>query len=262
MPTIVITGASSGIGAEAARALASQGWHVAVVGRNPERTASVAAEVGGRAFLADFDRLDDVRALAAQLRDAYERIDVLANNAGGLISERAVTVDGHERTFQLNHLAPFLLTDLLKDRVGRVVATASVAHRFGAVHLDDLERERHRWAGGWPQYGAVKRETMLFVRELARRGMEAYSFHPGYVSTGFGADNAFIKFSLRVRPGGFGIPAREGAMPLVMLATAERPAASGTYFNRMKPGSSNAQTKDMDLAAALWERSAELVSSR
>ncbi|HEX4402691.1 MAG TPA: SDR family NAD(P)-dependent oxidoreductase [Galbitalea sp.] len=120
--TIVITGASSGLGAIAARELAHQGWDVAVVGRNPERTKAVATAVGGTPFLADYDRLDDVRALANALLTKYPNIDVLANNAGGLVGKRGTTADGHERTFQHNHLAPFLLTGLLTEdsrRAGR-----------------------------------------------------------------------------------------------------------------------------------------------
>ena len=109
---VVLTGASSGIGRKAAGALAAAGARVAVVGRNPERTRAVAEEIGGDAFVADFDRLDDVRDLADALLARYDGIDVLANNAGGLVSHRAETVDGHERTIQSNHLAPFLLTRL------------------------------------------------------------------------------------------------------------------------------------------------------
>src|SRR4051794_15403803 len=107
-PTAVITGASSGIGANAAAQLAASGWDIAVVGRNAERTRAVAESVGGTAFLADYDRLSDVRELAATLDDRYETIDVLANNAGGLIHQPGVSADGYERTLQHNHLAPFL----------------------------------------------------------------------------------------------------------------------------------------------------------
>jgi len=186
--TVIITGASSGIGREAAVELARGGAQIAVVGRNPERTRAVADQVGGRAFLADYDRLDDVRRLGAELLEAYPRIDVLANNAGGLVSERSLSHDGHERILQSNHLAPFLLTRLLLPRLlessGRVVSTASVANLVGSVRLDDLDWAKRPWLGGWRQYGTSKIETILFVRELARRtGLEAFSFHPGIVKT-------------------------------------------------------------------------------
>jgi NAD(P)-dependent dehydrogenase (short-subunit alcohol dehydrogenase family) len=115
--TVVITGASSGIGAEAARRLAELGATVAVVGRSPEKTAAAAQRVGGRAHLVDYGRLDDVRRLAADLLAAYERIDILANNAGAIFTTRTTSADGHEMTFQVNHLAPFLLTNLLLARL-------------------------------------------------------------------------------------------------------------------------------------------------
>ena len=264
--TIVITGASTGIGAQAASRLAEQGWDVAVVGRNPERTAAVAASVGGTPFVADYDRLDDVRALATSLLERYPRIDVLANNAGGLVSEKGTTADGHERTIQHNHLAPFLLTTLLLPRLvdsgARVVSTSSVMNLVGDLRLDDLEWQKRPWLGGWRAYGTSKLATILFMRELAKRsGLVAHSFHPGYVSTGFGSDSAFIKLSYLVRPGGFGVPVAEGAEPLVLLATGDAaPAANGAYYDRLAPeGRTRAQGRDTDLAAGLWIKSAQLV---
>jgi NAD(P)-dependent dehydrogenase (short-subunit alcohol dehydrogenase family) len=264
--TIVITGASAGIGAQAARRLAALGWEVAVVGRNPVRTAEVAASVGGRAFTADYDRLDDVRALADALLEHYPRIDVLANNAGGLVSTRGRTADGHERTIQHNHLAPFLLTNLLLERLvqssARVVSTSSLMNLVGRVRLDDMEWERRPWLGGWRAYGTSKLATILFTRELARRtGLDAYSFHPGYVSTGFGADDRLMRISQAIRPGGFGIPVEQGAEPLVLLSTGEAaPAPSGAYYDQLKPnGAVRAQANDADLAAGLWIKSALMV---
>ena len=264
--TIVITGASGGIGAKAAARLADEGWDIAVVGRNPERTAGVAASVGGTPFVVDYDSLDDVRALSTALLETYPRIDVLANNAGGLTSERGTTRDGHERNFQHNHLAPFLLTNLLLPRLvesgARVVSTSSLMNLVGRVRLEDLDWKRRAWLGGWQAYGSAKLETILFMRELARRtGLDAFSFHPGYVATGFGADSAFIKLSYRIRPGGLGISVDQGAEPLVLLATgAAVPALSGTYYDQLKPyGRTRAQADDADLAAGLWIKSAQLV---
>jgi NAD(P)-dependent dehydrogenase (short-subunit alcohol dehydrogenase family) len=266
MKTIVITGASSGLGAKAAARLAGEGWSVAVVGRNPERTREVAASIGGKPFLADFDRLDDVRSLGAELLEAYPVIDVLANNAGGLVGERALSADGHERTIQHNHLAPFLLTNLLLDRLvasgGRVISTSSAANLFGGVRLDDLDWEKRPWFGGWPAYGASKRATILFIRELARRtGLTAHSFHPGFVSTGFGADSALLRLSYAIRSDGFGIPAAQGAEPLVLLAKGQAlPAPNGAYYDQLKPNGRVAkQAYESGLAAGLWQKSAELV---
>ena len=265
MKTVVLTGASSGLGAKAAAVIAEQGWHVAVVGRNKERTHEVAKRVGGEPFLADYDSLDDVRSLAATLLERYPVIDVLANNAGGLIGERGLSKDGHERTFQHNHLAPFLLTNLLLPRLveskARVVSTSSVMNLIGSVKIDDLEWAHRPWGGGWRAYGTAKLETILFMRELAKRsGLAAYSFHPGYVSTGFGLNSSFIKLSQAIRPGGFGIPAAAGAAPLIHLATApELAAAPGAYYDQLKPNGRTArQATNDELASTLWERSLEL----
>jgi NAD(P)-dependent dehydrogenase (short-subunit alcohol dehydrogenase family) len=264
--TIVITGASSGIGANAAERLAKDGWNVAVVGRNPQRTKAVAATVGGTAFLADYDRLDDVRALATDLLATYPTIDVLANNAGGLLAKRGISADGHERTLQHNHLAPFLLTNLLLDRLekssARVISTASLANRFSAIRLDDLEWKKRPWFGGWRAYGTSKLETILFIRELAKRTrLEAYSFHPGYVSTAFGADSSLVRLGSFVSGGRLSISADEGATPLVHLAeVAEVDAPNGTYFDGLKPyGSMHPLAKDDALASALWAATSELV---
>ena len=261
--TIVITGASSGIGANAAGRLAAAGWDVAVVGRNPERTRSVAESVGGTAFLADYDRLDEVRALAASLADRYERIDVLANNAGGLIHARGLSADGHERTLQHNHLAPFLLTNLLLPKLtgSRVIGTASVANLFGSLRLDDLEWTKRPWLGGWQAYGTSKIATILFTQSLAARGVEAYAFHPGYVATSFGVDSPLVKFANFVSRNSLGISPEQGASPLVHLATAETTGVpSGTYFDGLKPfGRIDRSARKPGIAEALWKASEELV---
>jgi NAD(P)-dependent dehydrogenase (short-subunit alcohol dehydrogenase family) len=262
----VLTGASSGIGAIAARELAEAGWDVAVVGRNPERTKSVAASIGGRAFLADYDRLDDVRALADTLLATYPRIDVLANNAGGLVGKRADTVDGHERTFQHNHLAPFLLTNLLLERLtesnARVISTASVANRFGKVNLADLDSRKRPYLGGWRAYGTSKLETILFIRELAKRtSLTAYSFHPGSVRTSFGLDTALGRGAMRLASVSQ-ISPEAGAVPLIQLASnADLDAPSGTYFDGLTPnGSTAGQAGDAELAADLWEATARVLA--
>jgi NAD(P)-dependent dehydrogenase (short-subunit alcohol dehydrogenase family) len=262
--TIVITGASSGLGAIAARELAKDGWNVAVVGRNPERTHAVADAIGGTAFLADYDRLDDVRSLATDLLAKYPTIDVLANNAGGLVSRRGYTVDGHERTFQHNHLAPFLLTNLLLDRLvaskARVISTASTANSMGHVRLADLDSRKRPYFGGWPAYGTSKLETILFIRELAKRtGLTAYSFHPGFVSTSFGTDSAGSRFLMGLSRSAQ-ISPEAGAAPLVELAERETiDVPNGTYFDQLKPGGwTRAQARDAKLASDLWDASAAI----
>ncbi|CAN5609897.1 SDR family oxidoreductase [soil metagenome] len=265
--TIVITGASSGIGANAAGRLAAAGWDVAVVGRNPERTRSVAESVGGTPFLADYDRLDDVRALADALQNRYERIDVLANNAGGLIHERGLSADGHERTLQHNHLAPFLLTKilmpLLESSAARVISTASVANLAGQLRLDDLEWQKRPWIGGWRAYGTSKIATILFTQELAKRTrLDAFSFHPGYVATSFGAESGLVKFANFVSRGSLGISAEQGATPLVHLASQEVDVPNGTYFDGLKPfGRINRSARPEGIGAELWDATEKLVSS-
>ncbi|MES2093896.1 MAG: SDR family NAD(P)-dependent oxidoreductase [Actinomycetota bacterium] len=267
---IVITGASSGLGRAAAVTLAAKGATVAVVGRNAERTRAVANEVGGFPFIADFDRLSDVRTLAEELLASYPRIDVLANNAGGLVSARGQSADGHERTFQHNHLAPFLLTNLLLDRItesgGRVISTASAANLFSRLDLDDLDWTRRAYAGGWLPYGTSKLVTIMFVRELARRtagtGVDAFSFHPGLVATGFGADSLLMRFGQFISRGSLGISPEQGAAPLIHLASQRDIAApSGTYFDGLSPDGREAKTASNEaLRRALWARSAELVA--
>ncbi|HEY0240804.1 MAG TPA: SDR family NAD(P)-dependent oxidoreductase, partial [Friedmanniella sp.] len=182
--TIVITGASDGIGAAAARKLSAEGHEVVLVGRSPDKTAAVANELGAPYLVADFSDLAEVRTLADRLATTYPRIDVLANNAGGIMGHRQLTVDGFELTFQVNHLAPFLLTNLLLPVLttsrAKVIQTASIAARmFGHLDLDDLGLEQ----GYSPDraYGNGKLENILFTRELDRRfadqGIAAAAFH-------------------------------------------------------------------------------------
>jgi NAD(P)-dependent dehydrogenase (short-subunit alcohol dehydrogenase family) len=266
--TVVITGASSGIGAEAARKFAELGATVAVVGRSPGKTAAVAQRVGGRAHLADYGRLDDVRRLAADLLAAYERIDILANNAGAIFTARTISADGHEMTFQVNHLAPFLLTNLLLSRLAaapdgaRVISTGSNAYRHGRLDLDDLNGTRRRQQQAYP---ASKLATILFTRELAQRtrgtGITASAFHPGVVVTDIGRDSAVFRLLMNSWLGRVALPAAQrGAEPLLHLAVVADPqTVNGTYFNRLKPEDpASAQARDPNLARELWERSAQL----
>jgi NAD(P)-dependent dehydrogenase (short-subunit alcohol dehydrogenase family) len=266
---MVVTGASSGLGAAAAIELASRGATVAVVGRNSERTKAVAARAGGIPFVADFDHLQQVRELADALLTRFDRIDVLANNAGGLVTSRIRTADGHDRVFQSNHLAPFLLTNLLLPRItesgGRVISTSSNSNTIARLDLNDLDFDRGLWAGGWQAYGTTKLETILFIRELARRtagtGVDAYSFHPGYVASNFGAEIAIMKFATAISAGHLGLSPEQGAVPLVFLASTEDVGApSGTYFSRMKAnGRQHRSADDPVLAASLWAASERLV---
>ncbi|MET8089895.1 SDR family NAD(P)-dependent oxidoreductase [Micromonospora sp. NPDC005220] len=261
---VVVTGASSGIGLAAAVHLACRGDQVVLVGRDPARLQAAAVRVrensGERPelFRADFAILDDVRRLAEQLRAAYDRIDVLANNAGAIALQPLRTVDGFEMSIQANHLAPFLLTNLLADRVGRVVVTASGAHRFGALDPDDLNKplRDYRPMGA---YGTSKQANILFAAEAARRwpDVSAYSFHPGVVRTRFANDSRLVAFGMRFMP--FRSP-EKGAETLVWLANQEhsRLIGGGYYIDRRLRRPYRKATNP-HLAARLWEASAKAV---
>jgi NAD(P)-dependent dehydrogenase (short-subunit alcohol dehydrogenase family) len=270
--TIVITGASDGIGAAAARRLHQDGHRVVIVGRSRQKTEAVAGELGADHHVADFASLDEVRGLAAELNAAYARIDVLANNAGGVFGDRAKTVDGFEKTFQINHLAPFLLTRLLMDNLvaskASVIQTASIGARLsGKVVLDDLDHDRDFTAVR--AYGTAKLENILFTKELHRRyhsaGVSAAAMHPGNVATSFGAqsDSRLMKFFTTNRLiRAMLISPEKGADQLVWLAEGQPGTdwAPGTYYEKRKPAKrNNPQALDADLARDLWTRSEELL---
>src|SRR3954451_24261924 len=181
MPTVVITGATRGIGRAAAVELARRGAEVAVVGRDADRVRETAEEAGAHGHVAALERMDEVRRLAAELLERYPRIDVLANNAGAMFTSRHVTPDGYEQTFALNLLAPFLLTNLLRERLAesgaRVVTTASDAHKGGVLDLDDLQSERGRYRPG-RTYATSKLCNVLFTRELQRRTRRSRQLRP------------------------------------------------------------------------------------
>jgi NAD(P)-dependent dehydrogenase (short-subunit alcohol dehydrogenase family) len=203
-----------------------------------------------------------VRALAEELQARFEHIDVLANNAGALFASRGVTPEGFERTFALNQLAPFLLTSLLLPRLagGRVVTTASDAHKGGRLDLDDLQSERSYAA--MRVYGTTKLCNILFTRELSRRAPElrATCFHPGVVRTGFGKNESGIWKVVTTVAGPFFRSPTRGARSLVWLALSEDASSlNGVYVEDEKVVAPSAQAQDDTLARQLWERSSELV---
>ena len=266
MSTVVVTGASSGVGLAAAVQFAARGDDVVLVGRNPQRLDAAAARVreagGGREpgrFQADFEVLDEVRALAAGLLAAYPRIDVLANNAGGMIPSRRLTTDGFEASIQGNHLAPFLLTSLLRERLagGRVITTASAAHRAGAPDPADLTGSTGRYQA-MRAYGQSKSANILFAAEAARRWPEltSVSFHPGVVRTNFGSGNTVWRLFYKYAP--FLVtPEKAGAL-LVWLATTGD-LVDGAYYEGRKPVEPHRHAAGPALAAALWEASERAV---
>ncbi|MET8976343.1 SDR family NAD(P)-dependent oxidoreductase [Streptomyces sp. NPDC004539] len=269
---VVITGASAGIGAEAARRFAELGATVAVVGRSREKTAAVATRIGARAHTADFASLDSVREVAGELLAAHDRIDMLVNNAGAIFAEHRISADGHELSLQVNHLAPFLLTNLLLDRLAaspdpRVINTGSSQYRGGHLDLDDLDGTPERYAK-LKAYGTSKLANLLFMRELAGRaattGVTTSAFHPGAVATEVTRDS---RFQLLVMDSWVGrrllLSPAQGAQPLFHLASADARSVNGAYYHRLtREEPRNPQAHDPELARRLWDRSAELVGLR
>jgi len=265
---VVLTGATRGIGRAAAIELVRRGADVVLVGRDPERVslvAEAAASVGGgrvHCHVADLALMSNVRVLADEIRRRYKHVDVLANNAGALFASRKKTPKGFEQTFALNHVAPFLRTNLLRDRLvgGRVVTTASGAHKSARLDLEDLQSER---SYSPRVYGVSKLCNILFTRELARRAPElrANCFHPGVVRTGFAKNESGIWKALATLGAPFFRSPERGARSLVWLALSEDAAAlTGVYIMDEKVVAPSAQARDDNLAWSLWERSAELVS--
>ncbi len=268
MTFVLLTGGTRGIGRAAAIEFARQGAELAIVGRERARVQAVAQEARAAGtsatiheHVADLMLMADVRRLAQEVRDRYEHIDVLANNAGALFASRQETPEGLERTFALNHLAPFLLTNLLRDRLegARVVTTASDAHKSGRLNLEDLQSEQSYSA--MRVYGTSKLCNILFTRELAKRAPELHAncFHPGVVRTGFGKnENGIWKILTTVGAPFFRSPQR-GARSLLWLSLSEQSAAlTGEYIEDEKVVAPSAQAQDETFAEGLWERSAEL----
>jgi retinol dehydrogenase 14 len=272
--TVLITGASRGIGKATALGLAMMGAHVAITGRDHDRTKDAAREIraagGGNVdvFVADLSAQSEVRRLAEEVMRSCPRIDVLINNVGGYWNTRHVTADGLEQTFALNHLAPFLLTNLLQDRLiqsgpARVVTVSSNAQAQGRIDFDDLQGTSSY--SGARAYSQSKLANLLFTYELARRLQEtsvtANALHPGVVSTSFGGEDpatvqrVFIPF---LRP--FLKTAAQGAATSIHLASApELEQVSGRYFANSKSKKSSERSYDQAAAARLWQISTELV---
>ncbi|MDF3077615.1 MAG: short-chain dehydrogenase [Sphingobacteriaceae bacterium] len=263
---IVITGGSSGIGAAAARALCQRGAKVIITGRS-EETERLAEEIGCSYYLVDYSSLSDVEKFAKSLIADYPQIDVLANNVGGIIGERRVTADGQEMTLQINHLSGFLLTWLLKERLeqskGIVINTSSVANNFGKLRFDDLESEHSYKA--MQVYGTAKLMNILHAMEISKRfnGVQAASFHPGVVSTGFAREGKGLIRWLYETPlkNLFLIPPEQGADTLLWLINGKSGSdwAPREYYYKRKPGRKNSQATSEN-AARLWEESCKLLS--
>jgi NAD(P)-dependent dehydrogenase (short-subunit alcohol dehydrogenase family) len=270
----VITGATSGIGLVAAERLAAQGARLVLVGRDPARGEAALAHIRARVpgaqlaiRYADLSRLAEMERLAAEIVAAEPRIDVVINNAGAMFSQRSVTEDGLERTFALNHMAYFVLSNRLRERLqaaapARIVSVASDAHRGNTLDFTDLQSQRNY--RGFTVYGRSKLANILFTRELARRlagsGVTANCLHPGFVATRFGDNNGgLMRLGIGVAKNFFAISPEKGAETIVHLASsAEVAGATGGYFARSRPATPTAAAQDDAAAKRLWEESARL----
>jgi NAD(P)-dependent dehydrogenase (short-subunit alcohol dehydrogenase family) len=273
--TCLVTGATHGIGLATARALAALGARVLIHGRDPTLGKRAVADIGRStrnwdvSFVrADFSSLAEVRNLAAEIDSTVPKLDVLVNNAGLMSASRAWTADGYEITFAVNHLAPFLLTNLLLDKLkrsapARIVIVASEAHRRVKLDFDDLMNVRTPSA--MRAYGRSKLANLLFARELADRlrgtGVTVNALHPGVVNTHlFNNSSALVRVAAATLGKWFLISPQEGAKTSVYLASSPEVAGkTGGYYRRCKPASpSRAAQNDAD-AHRLWEISARLV---
>ena len=273
--TVLITGASAGVGLQSAIGLAKVGAEVVMVGRDEERTAKAAAfvksQTGNQAIsylLADLSSLKDVRKLAEEFQDKYRKLDVMLNNAGAIFLTRKVSVDRYEMTMALNHLNYFLLTDLLLDMIksgpsGRIVNVSSRAHYRGHVNFDDLQ-SRHGYSG-MRVYSMSKLMNVLFTYELARRlqgtKVTANCLHPGFVASNFAANNGWlVRLGMTFMSGRISV--EDGARCSIFLASSpEVQGLSGRYFNYdLKETRSSDESYDETEAKRLWEVSEQLVT--
>jgi NAD(P)-dependent dehydrogenase (short-subunit alcohol dehydrogenase family) len=272
--TALVTGGTHGIGLATAQALASSGAPVTLVGRNADKTGRVVEALRRdsgndrvEGLVADLSSQAEVRRLATEFAAAHDRLDVLVNNVGGFWATRHLTADGLERTFALNHLAPFLLTHLLRPLLessapARVVTVSSGAQALGRIDFDDLQGERSY--SGQRAYNQSKLANVLFTYELARRlegtGVTANALHPGVVRTGFGREDPSFPYRALlplVRP--FLLSPERGAQTSVYLASSpEVEGVSGKYFVKKQERRSSRASYDTQVARRLWDVSAEL----
>ncbi len=275
--TVLITGGTGGIGRATATRLASMGARVGITGRDRVRAdaaaAGIARESGNPAvdvFVGDMSLQSEVRRLAAEVLATYPRLDVLVNNVGGFWSHRHVTADGLERTFALNHLAPFLLTALLLDRLkastpARIVTLSSGAQSMGRIDFDDLMGERKY--SGQAAYNQSKLANVMFTYELARRlagtGVTATAVHPGMTNTSFSAEDpsrAFAPLVMVMRPF-MRKPERGADTPVFLASSGTVDGVSGEYFANRTSKKTNPSSYDSADSRRLWEVSADLVGT-
>ncbi len=272
--TVLITGATDGIGIVAAREIARMGANITIVGRNPQKTAETARAIQAQTgsplveyLVGDLSAQAQVRQVAQEFLSRHKRLDVLINNAGAVFMSRQVSADGYEMTFALNHLGYFLLTNLLLEALkasdaGRIVSTSSGAHVGASLNLADLQLERG-WSG-WKAYSQSKLANIYFTSQLAEKlkgtNVTANCLHPGFVATNFGRSNGGIfNPAFKVIQSLAAIPPEKGAQTIIYLATSpEVEGVSGKYFSDCKETSPSAQAKDANIARQLWDASLKM----
>jgi NAD(P)-dependent dehydrogenase (short-subunit alcohol dehydrogenase family) len=277
--TVVVTGGNSGIGFETAAALASMGARVLITARNADKGRAAVASITqrlqgeGQVQLVVFDLADlaSVRRGAAEILEQTPRLDVLVNNAGLVLTERAETVDGYEATFAINHLGPFLLTNLLLDRMtesapSRIVNVASTAHNAARKGIPFDDPQSTHGYRGMRVYGQSKLANILFTLELSRRfgdkGITANSLHPGTVRTGYGGDGdtrGLLAFGIKIASPFFLSPAKGARTSVYLASSPEVDGVSGQYFVKCKPRSPRRWAQDSEAARQLWQVSEDLV---
>lgn len=273
--TVVITGATTGIGKEAAREIARMGARVVLVARNAEKAEEAIAEIAEDTYHDELEHLPcdlesqySIREAAAELRRRHSRVDVLVNNAGAIFTERALTVDGIERTFALNHLGYFLFTTLLLELIeasapARIVNVASTAHLVADFDLDDLQSERR--LPGLPTYAMTKLCNVLFTKELARRldpkKVTVNCLHPGVIASGFGHNTAgLFRIGLAIAQPFFASPQKAARCTIHLATSPDVAGVTGEYFDpKGRIARVSRIARDEDLARRLWEKSEELV---
>jgi NAD(P)-dependent dehydrogenase (short-subunit alcohol dehydrogenase family) len=273
--TILISGATNGIGKQSALELAKMGAQVVIIGRNKARTDETLREIqtasGNKdvhALIADLSSMAEVRRVAEDFKKQFSRLDVLLNNAGGVFQSRQETVDGYEMTFALNHLSYFLLTELLLDMLkasapSRIVNVSSDLQSGATINFDDLQSKQSYGIGGFRAYGQSKLMNVMFTYELARRlagtGVTVNVLHPGVVNTGFGRNNKGLMGLAMSLMAFFTLKVEDGAKTSVYLASSpEVEGMTGKYFDKCKPKQSTAASYDEAAQKRLWDISEQL----
>lgn len=273
--TVLITGATSGVGKATAIALAKLGLKIVILARNKQKADKTLLEILNAVPGAELEILEGDLASLKSIKKAaevfvskYDKLDILINNAGGVFSKKEITEDGFEWGFQVNHLGHFLLTYLLLDKLkaagnSRIINLSSEAHRMGSIDFTNLNCERK--FSGWRQYGATKLMNLIFAKSIANKfgesGLMAFSVHPGVVRTGFGANNSGLLSFFNKMP--FLITPEKGAETSVFLATADATKlVNGGYYKKSAIAYAGVESQDFEVQTELWDVSEKMLKEK